>query len=253
MKRLILVITACLTMLVSVGGLSAQTSSPPQTGTAPQTGTPPQTATPPQTDSSAQTTTPDQASSTTQTDDGKFILDTESPADRKARMAWWKDARFGMFVHWGLYSSTDGEWGDKKFVKGAEWIQRNAGISADVYEKTMRPKFKPKEGFATEWAKLAKRAGAKYVVYTNKHHEGFAMHDSAQTEYDAKDFTGRDLHKEIVEAIRAEGLHVGLYHSLWDWHHPDAPAGKGAMNLGGLSMDDRELPRYIDYLHAQVE
>ena len=78
------------------------------------------------------------------------------------------------------------------------------------------------------------------------------MHDSAQTEFDAKDFTGRDLHKEIVEAIRAEGLRVGLYHSLWDWHHPDAPAGKGAMNLGGLSMDDRNLTRYTDYLHAQV-
>ena len=182
----------------------------------------------------------------------QFIIDTETPADRQARMAWWKEARFGMFVHWGLYSSTNGEWGDKKFVKGAEWIQRNAGVPADVYEKTMRPKFKPKADFATEWAKLAKRAGAKYVVYTNKHHEGFAMHDSAQTEFDAKDFTGRDLHKEIVEAIRAEGLHVGLYHSLWDWHHPDAPAGKGAMNLGGLSMDDRDLTRYTDYLHAQV-
>jgi len=78
------------------------------------------------------------------------------------------------------------------------------------------------------------------------------MHDSAQTEFDAKDFTGRDLHKEIVEAIRAEGLRVGLYHSLWDWHHPHSPAGKGAMNLGGLSMDDRTLSVYTDYLHAQV-
>ena len=96
-----------------------------------------------------------------QTDDNQFILDTETPAQRQARMAWWKDARFGMFVHWGLYSSTNGEWGDKKFVKGAEWIQRNAGVPADVYEKTMRPKFKPKADFATEWAKLAKRAGDK--------------------------------------------------------------------------------------------
>ncbi len=187
-----------------------------------------------------------------QTDDEKFILDTETAAQRQARMAWWKEARFGMFVHWGLYSSTEGEWGEKKFVRGAEWIQRNAGVSADEYEKTMRPKFKPSADFAEQWAKLAKRAGVKYVVYTNKHHEGFAMHDSAETEFDAKDFTGRDLHKEIVEAIRGEGLRVGLYHSLWDWHHPDAPAGKGAMNLGGLSMDDRDLSRYTDYLHAQV-
>ena len=157
-----------------------------------------------------------------------------------------------MFVHWGLYSSTEGQWGDKEFVKAAEWIQRNAGVPADVYEETMRPKFKPAVDFATQWAELANRAGAKYVVYTNKHHEGFAMHDSAQTEFDAKDFTGRDLHKEIVDAIRGEGLRVGLYHSLWDWHHPDSPAGKGAMNVSGLSMDDRTLSKYTDYLHAQV-
>jgi len=216
MKRIILVATACLAIFVSVDRSFAQTDQPSQTVVE------------------------------------EFILDAETPADRQARMAWWKEARFGMFVHWGLYSSTDGEWGEKKFVRGAEWIQRNAGVQADVYEETMRPKFKPKADFASEWAKLAKRAGAKYVVFTNKHHEGFAMHDSAETEFDAKDWTGRDLHKEIVEAIRAEGLHVGLYHSLWDWHHPDAPAGKGAMNLGGLSMDDRELSKYIDYLHAQV-
>lgn len=216
MKRIVLVAATCLALLMGVGSLSAQTGVAEQTETE------------------------------------KFILDTESPADRKARMAWWKEARFGMFVHWGLYSSTDGEWGEKKFVRGAEWIQKNAGVQADVYEKTMRPKFKPSADFASEWAKLAKRAGAKYVVYTNKHHEGFAMHDSAQTEFDAKDWTGRDLHKEIVEAIRAEGLRVGLYHSLWDWHHPHSPAGKGAMNLGGLSMDDRTLSVYTDYLHAQV-
>ena len=187
-----------------------------------------------------------------QTEKEQFILDTESVADRTARMAWWKEARFGMFVHWGLYSSTNGQWGDKEFVRGAEWIQRNAGVQADVYEKTMRPKFKPSADFASQWAKLAKQAGAKYVVFTNKHHEGFALHDSAQTEFDAKDFTGRDLHKEIVNAIRAEGLKVGTYHSLWDWHHLHAPAGKGAMNLPGLSMEDRTLSIYIDYLHAQV-
>ena len=187
-----------------------------------------------------------------QTEDDQYILDTESAADRQARMAWWKDARFGMFVHWGLYSSTEGEWGDKTFTAGAEWIQRKADVPADVYEETMRPKFKPAADFATQWAKLAKQAGAKYVVYTNKHHEGFAMHDSAQTEFDAKDFTQRDLHQEIVNAIRDEGLRVGLYHSLWDWHHPDSPAGKGAMNIGGLSMEGRVLSRYQDYLHAQV-
>ena len=90
-----------------------------------------------------------------QTENENFILNTESPADRKARMAWWKEARFGMFVHWGLYSSTEGEWGDQKFNRGAEWIQRKANVKADTYENTMRSKFKPSPDFAAEWAKLA--------------------------------------------------------------------------------------------------
>ncbi|TWU34572.1 Alpha-L-fucosidase [Novipirellula aureliae] len=187
-----------------------------------------------------------------QTEGQEYILNTESAADKQERMAWWKEARFGMFVHWGLYSSAEGEWGDKTFTRAAEWIQRNANVSADVYQETMLPKFKPAPDFASKWASLAKQAGAKYVVFTNKHHEGFALHDSTQTEYDAKDVTGRDLHKEVVEALRAEGLRVGVYHSLWDWHHPDAPAGKGAMNVSGLTMEGRDLSRYTNYLHAQV-
>ena len=187
-----------------------------------------------------------------QSETDNLILNTESVAERKTRMAWWKEARFGMFVHWGLYSSAEGEWGERKFVRGAEWIQKNANIPADRYENTMRPKFKPSADFATEWAKLAKQAGAKYIVFTNKHHEGFALHDSAQTEFDAKDFTDRDLHQEIVNAVREEGLKVGVYHSLWDWHHPDAPAGNGAVNLPRLQMADRDLPNYVEYLHAQV-
>ena len=185
-------------------------------------------------------------------DTSKLIIDTESATDREARMDWWKESRFGMFVHWGLYSSAEGEWGEKTFTRGAEWIQKKAAVPADVYQATMLPKFKPSVDFAKQWAQLAKQAGAKYVVFTNKHHEGFALHDSAQTEFDAKDVTGRDLHKEITEAIRSEGLRLGVYHSLWDWHHPDAPAGKGTINVAGLSMADRTLPRYLDYLHAQV-
>jgi alpha-L-fucosidase len=185
-------------------------------------------------------------------DTSGLIIDTESAADREARMAWWKESRFGMFVHWGLYSSAEGEWGERTFLHAAEWIQEHAAVPADVYQATMLPKFKPSVDFAKQWAQLAKQAGAKYVVFTNKHHEGFALHDSAQTEFDAKDVTGRDLHKEITEAIRSEGLRVGVYHSLWDWHHPDAPAGEGTVNVAGSSMADRKLPRYLDYLHAQV-
>jgi alpha-L-fucosidase len=181
-----------------------------------------------------------------------YMLNTESAADKQARMAWWKEARFGMFVHWGLYSSAEGEWGEKTFIRGAEWIQKRAGIPADEYREIMLPRFKPAPDFASEWARLAKQAGAKYVVFTGKHHEGFSMHDSALTDYDAKSAVGRDLHREIVNAIRREGLRVGVYHSLWDWHHPDAPAGEGAVNVKGLTMEDRDLARYRDYLYGQV-
>lgn len=181
-----------------------------------------------------------------------FIVNTEPTAKKQARMAWWKDARFGMFVHWGLYSSAEGEWDGKVYGGGVEWIQKKANVPADVYEKTMLPKFKPAPDFAQQWAELARGAGAKYVVFTTKHHEGFALHDSAQTEFDAKDVTGRDLVHEIVDALRAEDLAVGFYHSLWDWHHPDAPAGPGSVNVNGLSMDGRDLSRYVEYLHAQV-
>lgn len=184
--------------------------------------------------------------------DQDFISNTESSADKQIRMHWWKEARFGMFVHWGLYSSAEGEWGDKTFDRGAEWIQKKANVPADVYQSIMLPKFKPAPYFSAQWARLAKQAGAKYVVFTDKHHEGFALHDSAQTEFDAMDATGRDLHGEIVAAIRREGLRVGVYHSLWDWHHPDAPAGEGSNNVKGLNMEGRKLSRYADYLYAQV-
>ncbi|MEE9368876.1 MAG: alpha-L-fucosidase [Pontiella sp.] len=184
--------------------------------------------------------------------ESSYILNTESPENLHARLKWWKEARFGMFVHWGLYSSAEGGWDGKTYPGGAEWIQKKAEVPADIYEKTMLPKFKPAPDFATQWARLAKQAGAGYVVFTSKHHEGFSMNDSAQTDFDAKAVTGRDLHKEIVEAIRRENLGVGVYHSLWDWHHPDAPAGEGATNIEGLTMEGRELPRYVDYLHAQV-
>jgi len=97
-------------------------------------------------------------------DTSQLIIDTESAIDREARMAWWKESRFGMFVHWGLYSSAEGEWGEKTFTRGAEWIQKKAAVPADVYQAAMLPKFKPSVDFAKQWAQLAKQAGAKYVV-----------------------------------------------------------------------------------------
>jgi alpha-L-fucosidase len=182
----------------------------------------------------------------------------ETPEQRDARMGWWREARFGMFVHWGLYSGLAGTWEGKKVGDsgGMEWIQQRTGVDTKPYAAAALPLFKPREGFAKEWARLAKTAGCKYIVFTTKHHEGFALHDSKLTDYDAFDATGRDLVKEIVEAARAEGLKVGFYHSVIDWHHDqyDFKRAKGLpypKNGGGTG--PRDHGKYIDFLHGQVD
>jgi alpha-L-fucosidase len=183
----------------------------------------------------------------------------ETEAQRDARMEWWREARFGMFVHWGLYSGLAGTWDGKAYGGGVEWLQNKAGVDTATYEKAAKPKFVPTPGFAKQWAKVAKEAGCKYVVFTTKHHEGFALHDSKVSSYDAMDFVNRDLVKEIVDALHAEGLKVGFYHSLIDWHHPQydfkpaknlpypAQAAKAAAN------ETRDHAQYIKHLHTQVD
>jgi alpha-L-fucosidase len=185
---------------------------------------------------------------------------TETVQQRDARMAWWREARFGMFVHWGLYSGLAGNWNGNKVSDhgGLEWIQSMVGADTHTYAAQAFPKFQPKEGFAKDWAKLAKQAGCQYVVFTTKHHEGFSLHDSDQTDFDAGDLLNRDLVKEITDALHAEGLKVGFYHSVIDWHHPQydfrktkgLPYPKGAATLGGTP---RNHQRYIRFLHGQVD
>ncbi len=148
-------------------------------------------------------------------------LPAETPDQRDARMRWWREARFGMFVHWGLYSGLAGTWDGKAVGTrgGMEWIQNHVKADTETYAQAAIPLFKPKPGFANEWAQLAKDAGCRYLVFTSKHHEGFALHDSKVSEYDAGSVLHRDLVREIVEAARAQGLRVGFYHSVIDWHH----------------------------------
>ncbi|MDR3725330.1 MAG: alpha-L-fucosidase [Terracidiphilus sp.] len=159
--------------------------------------------------------------------------EVKQAATRAERMKWWHEAKFGMFIHWGLYS-----------VLGQhEWAMEYEGVPIAQYEKLAKH-FHPKPNAAREWARLAKKAGMKYMVMTTKHHEGFCHWDSKLTDYNAvKQGPGRDLVREYVEAARAEGLRVGFYYSLMDWHHPDGAKCK---------TDEAARKRFVEYTHGLI-
>ena len=158
---------------------------------------------------------------------------------------WFREARFGMFIHFGAYA-----------VPGrGEWVKSNERMTTEGYQKYVDA-FNPIDFDAKKWAKAAKAAGMKYAVLTAKHHDGFCLFDSKLTDYKlSKQFGGRDLVREFLEAFRAEGLKVGLYYSIIDWHHPDYP------NVGNHPQrDDKEYAKrnfnwdnYLKYMHGQVE
>jgi alpha-L-fucosidase len=154
-------------------------------------------------------------------------------ATRAQRMAWWHEAKFGMFIHWGLYS----------VIGQHEWALEVEGAPIPQYE-LLAKHFTPKPNAARDWARLAKRAGQKYMVMTTKHHEGFCHWDTKLTNYCApQQGPGRDLVREFVEAARAEGLRVGFYYSLMDWHHPDGARCK---------TDEEARKRFVEYTHGLI-
>lgn len=183
----------------------------------------------------------------------------ETREERDARMKWWRDAKFGMFIHFGLYSGLGGEWQGRP--GGAEWIQKNVETDTETYAAAALPLFRPSPDAAAQWAALAKEAGCRYAVFTSKHHEGFALFDSAQTDFDSQDHFGRDIAREFVDAFRGNGMRVGFYHSVIDWHHPHYdyticpqlcyPKGQIAWrkNRAGAQIDHAV---YLDYLENQV-
>ena len=154
-------------------------------------------------------------------------------ATRPERIRWWQEARFGMFVHWGLYAQLGRH----------EWVMNRERIPVAEYEK-LADTWAPKERPAREWARLAKQAGMRYMVMTTKHHEGFCLWDTEQTDYNSvKRGPGRDLVREYVEACREFGLKVGFYHSLMDWHHPD-----GAR----CALDEDARRRFLDFTQGCI-
>jgi alpha-L-fucosidase len=171
-----------------------------------------------------------------------------APTALDERVEWWRDARFGMFIHWGLYSTLQGEWNGT--TGHAEWIRTTAQIPLEEYDK-LQAEFNPVNYDADAWCRMAKAAGMKYVVITSKHHDGFCLWPSETTEFDvAGGPSGRDLLAELAEACRRHGLKLGWYHSIMDWHHPDYLPRRGWETE--RSREGADFDRYVEYLHAQV-
>lgn len=139
------------------------------------------------------------------------------------RMQWWDDAAFGMFIHWGVYSVPAGEYKGNEIEGIGEWIMDKADIPVGEYEEYAK-QFNPVDFDAKKWVQVARDAGVRYIVITSKHHDGFSLWDSEVSDYNIVDFApfGRDVLKELSDACAEAGITFCFYHSIMDWHHPDA-------------------------------
>ena len=170
-----------------------------------------------------------------------------TPKPTTGDTTWFVRDRFGMFIHWGLYA----------LPARHEWVLSVEKIDPAIYAARYLPRFNSTSYDPRQWARTAREAGMKYAVLTGKHHEGFCLWDSAYTDYKATNTPyGRDLIAPFVEAFRAEGLRVGLYYSLLDWHHPDFPIDiyhplRDHPDVPGLN-EGRSMPRYAEYMRNQV-
>ncbi len=184
--------------------------------------------------------------------EARDYLKTETGEEKNARMQWWRDAGFGMFIHWGLYAVPAGQYGEE--TNHAEWIQETANIPVKEYEKYAEL-FNPLKYNASEWVRMAKDAGMKYIVITSKHHDGFCLWDSKVSGYDVADRTPykKDLLRDLADACEKEGIILCFYHSIMDWNHPYAQgANYPDYNYG--KGPNPEFHKYVDeYMIPQLE
>ena len=166
---------------------------------------------------------------------------TPPPENLKAR-EWFQDARFGLFVHWGVYSVL----GD------GEWVMNNRKIRADDYEK-LPAFFNPTAFDAAEWVRIVKAAGMKYITITSKHHDGFAMFDSKVSDWDIVDRTPykKDVLKQLADECHKQGIKLFFYHSQLDWHHPDYYP-RGRTGNDAARPNSGTWTKYLDYMDAQL-
>ncbi len=183
------------------------------------------------------------------------IQDTETVAERNARLAWWREARFGMFIHWGLYSSAAGKWDGKPVPSIGEWIMNNASIPVADY-KALAKQFNPTGFNAHDIVALAKTAGMKYIVITSKHHDGFAMFDSKADPFNIVAATPfkRDPLAELAEECRKQGIKLGFYYSQdQDWTAPGGAAIKTDHHDGPQNhWDPAQNGDFATYLHTKA-
>lgn len=161
---------------------------------------------------------------------------------REEAIEWFRNAKFGIFIHWGIYS----------ILGRGEWVMQNEKIPIKEYEK-LKDIFNPTLFSAEEWCKIFKESGAKYITFTTKHHDGFCMFDTKLTDYKITNTPfKRDVVKELAEACKKEGLKIFFYYSLLDWHHPDYyPLGITGQYSGRLEKGNWE--KYLEYYHSQVK
>jgi len=186
------------------------------------------------------------------TEDGPIRVSSGQRPDARvdSRLDWWREAKFGLFIHWGLYALLEGEWKGQPVASLGEWIMLRARIPVREYEQLPK-RFNPTKFNAQDWVSLAKRAGQKYLVITAKHHDGFCMYDSKVTDYDIVDATpfGRDPIRELSAACQREGIKLCFYYSqTQDWHHPD-----GDGNDWDFDESKKDFRGYVDrYVKPQV-
>ncbi len=177
-------------------------------------------------------------------------LQADTHQQHEQRMEWFREARFGMFIHWGLYSLPAGEWRGKNYPDASEWLIYHAKISPQDWEP-LKNSFNPVEFDAHKWVQVAKDAGMKYIVITSKHHEGFGMWPSKLNDWNIGSTAfKRDPLKELADACKEAGIKLCFYHSILDWHHPDYSPRRAE--------DTRKLPppnmdRYDEFMKAQLK
>src|SRR5688572_31877506 len=175
-------------------------------------------------------------------------------AAKAKRLEWFHEAKYGLFIHWGLYAIPAGQWKGRRIPGIGEWIMNRAQIPVKEYEQLAK-QFNPVKFSAEQWVQLARDAGMKYIVITSKHHDGFALYDSKVSTYDVVDATPfkRDILKELLAACKKQNMPLGFYYSQsQDWHDPNG-AGNDWDFGPDLGPDKKERKQYDKYLREKAE